>query len=404
MGQIIQTKKAEVKKHVAAIHCSNTLSLLQRKISNALLYHAYPELLGQEEHEITVKQLCNIIGYNGNNHAVIKEALKGLIATLIEWNVIDNVTGEEDWSASTILASVRIKGSHCSYAYSPRMRELLYSPSMYGKINLIIQARFKSNYGLALYENCIRYKGLPYTKLFEFEAFRKLMGVPEQTYPIFRDFKKRVLDKSIEEVNTYSDLRIEPEINRVDYSPSELALVTKLKVDFGFSTSQIETLRESYSDDVIVEKIKLIESSKSYLAGKVNNLAAYLSRSLKEDYQSPKSSSDTLHIIKNEKEQLEVAKKQAARLEEEQRQKYSEYMAEQYDQAIDKLGEEQLKELKIFFEVFLKEQNNTFITQKYLKNGLENKICKLFFRNFIKEKYVTLLPSIFTFEQFLANT
>src|SRR5262249_36625996 len=129
-------KKQEIKKHIAILHCANTLSLLQRKISNALLYHAYPELMAKQEHQITVKTLCRIINYNGNNHAAIKEAIRGLITTLIEWNVFDEL-GEEDWTASTILASVRLKGPNCIYAYSPRMKELLYSPAIYGKVNLI---------------------------------------------------------------------------------------------------------------------------------------------------------------------------------------------------------------------------------------------------------------------------
>ena len=59
--------KHELKKHAATIHCSNTLSLLQRKISNALLYHAYQELLLKEEHEISIRQLCHLIEYSGNN-------------------------------------------------------------------------------------------------------------------------------------------------------------------------------------------------------------------------------------------------------------------------------------------------------------------------------------------------
>src|SRR5580698_9985533 len=204
----------ELKKHAAAIHCSNTLSLLQRKISNALLYHAYKELMLKEEHEITVKQLCRLIGYQGNNQAVIKEALKGLISTIIEWNVINDETGTENWTASSIIASVSLEGPLCYYAYSPRMKQLLHSPSMFGKIDLVIQSRFRSSYGLALYENCIRYRGLPNTKWFDMETFRKLMGVPADSYVIFRDFKRRVLDKSIEEVNTYSDLLVDVELAR----------------------------------------------------------------------------------------------------------------------------------------------------------------------------------------------
>lgn len=92
MGLGKKSGEHELKKHAASIHCSNTLSLLQRKISNALLYHAYKELLLKEEHEITVKELCKLISYNGNNHSAIKDAMKGLLSTVIEWNVVNDVT------------------------------------------------------------------------------------------------------------------------------------------------------------------------------------------------------------------------------------------------------------------------------------------------------------------------
>src|SRR3990167_11237503 len=170
--------------------------------------------MSKAEHEITVKQLCRLIGYQGNNHAAIKDALKELISTVIEWNLIDNETGLENWTASSIIASVSLEGPLCYYAYSPRMKQLLHSPSMFGKIDLVIQSRFRSSYGLALYENCIRYRGLPHTKWFDIALFKKLMGVPDCKYDIFRDFKRRVLDKSVDEVNTYSDLTIVPELIR----------------------------------------------------------------------------------------------------------------------------------------------------------------------------------------------
>src|SRR5437773_7636694 len=125
VGQLEKEHKCELKKHAASIHCSNTLSLLQRKISNALLYHAYKELMQKEEHDITVKQLCRLIGYQGHNHSAIKEALKGLISTVVEWNLTDDVTGQENWTASSIIASVSLEGPLCYYAYSPRMKQLL---------------------------------------------------------------------------------------------------------------------------------------------------------------------------------------------------------------------------------------------------------------------------------------
>src|SRR3990167_8160988 len=235
MGRERKESKQELKKHAATIHCSNSLSLLQRKITNALLYHAYQELMLKNEHEITVKQLCRLIGYKGNNHAAIKEALKGLITTVIEWNLIDDETGLENWTASSMIASVSLEGPLCYYAYSPRMKQLLHSPSMFGKIDLVIQSQFRSSYGLALYENCTRYRGLPHTKWFEMELFKKLMGVPAGVYDVFRDFKRRVLDKAIDEVNMYSDLVIASEfvkegrkVIRVRFTLKERAKRTRL--------------------------------------------------------------------------------------------------------------------------------------------------------------------------------
>lgn len=431
MGTIAEQKK-EVKKHVATIHCSSTLGLLQRKISNALLYHAYHELSHKAEHEITIKQLCNIIGYNGNNHAVIKEALKGLISIIIEWNVVDDKTGEEDWTASAILACANIKGSKCTYAYSPRMKSLLYSPSMYGKINLIVQARFKSSYGLALYENCVRFKGLPTTKWFELAMFRRLMGVPEDTYPIFRDFKKRVLDKSIEEVNTYSDLIVTVEINRVgrkvvgirfklkerekkkklganfleeggvdgiDDHVKSAPLVTILKDKYSLSMPQIKLLFDLYQEDFISAKIKVVESSASYLSGKIENLSAYLLSALKEDYQPAKSSNEILYESRKVKDQQELEKNQQLQNEVLHKRQYDEYLTNKIDETIALLDQATFEKFKIQFELVL--QDNLLVKRKFLKNGLEDKVVKIFFRKFLLETYPEKMPAMVSFHEYM---
>jgi plasmid replication initiation protein len=436
MGHLQEQKQKEVKKHVAIIHCVNTLSLLQRKISNALLYYAYPHLYEREEHEISVKQLCNIIGYSGHNHKVIKEALKGLISIIIEWDIFDQQTGEEDWTASSILASVRIKGPKCFYAYSPRMRELLYSPVMYGKINLIIQARFNSSYGLALYENCVRYNGLSYTKWFELNTFRKLMGVPENIYVKFRDFKKRVLNKSVEEVNTYSDLIVTPEINRVGrkvisirfrlkerekkkklgistitekpstsviYNNNErdADLIRQLKEEFKITNDQIGKLLTEYETDFIKEKIHFIKISNSYIAGKIENLSAYLLCALKENYHSPKSIGEAITSQNREKEQQEYAQKVLREKESVLRCQYKEYMTTQFDLEVASLDSLTLNQIQNAFIKSIKEQENVFIYSKIITNGLEEAVVKIFFRNFLREYYPNLVPALLSFDEFV---
>lgn len=391
--------KRELKKHAATIHCSNSLSLLQRKISNALLYHAYKEMLVKEEHEITVKQLCRLIGYQGNNHAVIKDALKELISTVIEWNVIDDVTGNENWTASSIIASVSLEGPLCFYAYSPRMKQLLHSPSMFGKIDLVIQSRFRSSYGLALYENCIRYRGLPHTKWFELDLFKKLMGVPAGMYDIFRDFKRRVLDKAIDEVNMYSDLVVESEfvregrrVVRVRFKLKDRAKKLRLgnhglalenrTIDqnemmkamlieqFGLSTSQSEQVMSEYDAVFIQDKVKMIESSRPFKEGKVQNLAAYLISALKNDYQKVKSKPNEVINIHDVKMEIEFA--DVKRQVEDLRQRYQQYREEEIHQAITALPPEQKQSLMERFMSLVEPAVNTVLKLQSSKYNREN--------------------------------
>lgn len=422
----------ELKKHAATIHCSNSLSLLQRKVSNALLYHAYKELMTKEEHEITIKQLCKLISYNGNNHAVIKSALKGLISTVIEWNVVNDTTGVEDWTASSILASVSLQGPLCLYAYSPRMKQLLHSPSMFGKVNLVIQSRFKSNYGLALYENCTRYRGLPYTKWFDIETFRKLMGVPDGKYEVFRDFKKRVLDKSIEEVNTYSDLIIVPEIARegrqvvkVRFSLQERekkvrlggtkkssdesasvtveGLKTKLIEHYGLSTEQAQAILNEFASDFILEKMSLIESSRNYQQGKVHNLAGYLLSALKNNFQAAKGAKEDMSQLDSSSKGRSVEFGQLRRVVEQLREDYSAYREQTIDEAV-----QVLPDAESFIERFMLYAASPITTvlqlqkNKYTKETiLQSPQIKALLRQFALDQYPAIKQSLLSLEIYI---
>lgn len=420
MECLIEGRSKELKKHVAVIHSSNSISLLQRKISNALLYHAYPTLLAQEEHEISIRQLANIIGFGGNNLQRIKDALVGLISMVLEWNVIDGATGEEDWTASTILASANIKNARCTYAYSPAMRRLLYSPSTYGKISMIVQARFQSSYALALYENCIRYQGLPHTKWFPLEVFRKLMGVPVNTYQIFRDLKKRVLEKAIEEVNTYSEIQVNYEIKKEGRQIKSIRFVLKEKEktnkfslgdidregelrfsrnnpkvmdklrDFGLSIKQIEYVLSKYDASFIADKITYIESTKSFKDGKIDGLAAYLLSALEKNYQSSKSSKDVLNLVIAQNEAQKQLHAKAKKEAEIQRRQDAELLAAKIDKSFNNLPISRQEEIKQTFLNKMQFQNK-FVYQKYLKNGLEDKVVLACFREFIKEFYSVII-------------
>jgi plasmid replication initiation protein len=422
----------ELKKHAATIHCSNTLSLLQRKITNALLYHAYKELMVKEEHEISVKQLCKLISYQGNNHAAIKSALKELLSTVIEWNIVNDTTGLEDWTASSILASVSLKGPLCYFAYSPRMKQLLHSPSMFGKINLLVQSRFKSSYGLALYENCIRYRGLPYTKWFELDLFRKLMGVPPDKYSIFRDFKRRVLDKSVEEVNTYSELIVEAEVyregkqvtkirfalkerakktrlgttNALEESDPMAELKSRLTNQFCLTENQASEVMTEYGSDFIHEKMNLVESSKNFKQGKIQNLAGYFMSALKHNYQSAKSSADQIALVhrgKNLQDEMRDLKWMINQIKEE----YALHKENLIDAAIANLCEGEKQPFMERFHLFADESIRTILRLQRKKYSPETVLnspqVKALLRQFALQELTELQHQIPPIEKFIEN-
>ncbi len=430
VSELQPLKKKEVKKHVATIQCTNNFSLLQRKISNALLFHAYLNLKTVEEHHITVKQLCHSIGYNGNNHLVIKQALKGLIATVIEWDVLDTNTGKEDWTASSILASVHIKGSDCYYAYSPPMRELLYSPSMYAKINLVVQSKFKSNYGLALYENCIRYQGLPHTKWFELKIFKKLMGVPEDTYQIFRDFKRRVLEKALEEVNAYSDLFVQPEIERAGHKVISIRfklsvrekkkwigvslieqsggeerdqifeeLTQKLTNQFFLEKEKSTALLKTHGAEYIKDKIKFVEASKAYTNGSVNNLSGYLLDAIKKDYKAPNVADviyekNKIHY-ENEKMQQKLKEERSSLIK-----NYDNYVFMKNEKAYSSFKEEEKILLINEYEGYLEKKECLVDRSRYKNYGFDSRVVKVSYYRFLRELHADRFSALMSFEDF----
>lgn len=421
-----QNRSLLLKKHTATIHCANTLSLLQRKISNALLFAAYDTLLIQEVHQISIRDLCNLIGYNGNNYPVIKSALRQLVATQIEWNLIDDI-GEAEWTASTILASVQLKGAECFYAYSPHMKQLLHSPQIYGVINLAIQSKFKSAYSLALYENVARYKNLPNTKWFDINLFRQLMGVPEDQYLIFRDFKRRVLTQSVKEVNAFSDLIIESEIKRsgrevkairfkienrksvhaVGKTENALTensvLAARLAKDFGLTKAQIHKVISQYSEATIIEKINIIENLDVYKKGKIKNLAAYLIQALKDNYQSAISSNVVQLRQKHVKDLAESVQEQQRLHLEESKQAYESYVNELVKDFLVGLTVDEYQGLEQGFLECLNAEKNTVALKLYNQHKLKHVASQAMFNLYVRQHHFDMLGEVSTFEDFLAD-
>lgn len=215
-------RRGAVKKHVAAIHVSGKLTLLQRKLSNVLLLNAYDTLTSQNTFRMDAKTLCMMVGYNSNDMDTLKQSLRGLAETVAEWDMLDG-QGRQEWGVSSLLSYATLKAGVCEYAYSPALAEKLNDPKVFALINLNIQRRFNSGHALALYENCYRFHRIGTTGWWPLETFRRLMGVSDSTYyEVFKHLNAKIIKPAVDEVNKTSNIIVTPEFRKQGRAVSDI--------------------------------------------------------------------------------------------------------------------------------------------------------------------------------------
>nr|WP_111301726.1 replication initiation protein [Paracoccus saliphilus] len=226
-------RRGAVKKHVAAIHVSGKLTLLQRKLSNVLLLNAYDTLTTRPSHQIDARTLCLMIGYNSNDMDTLKQSLRGLVETIAEWDMLDD-KGRQEWGVSSLLSYAKLKGGVCEYAYSPALAEKLHDPKVFALINLNMQRRFTSGHALALYENCYRFVRTGSTGWWELDLFRRLMGVEGSTYyEVFKQLNAKIIKPAVTEVNKTSNIVLTPETKKQGRAVTHLRFIIKENPQLG---------------------------------------------------------------------------------------------------------------------------------------------------------------------------
>ena len=210
-----QTASQQVlKKNVSVIHINAKLSLVQRKLVNALVYNAYESLMTADSHSINVRLLSEMIGFDSHNVSYLKQALKGMVETSVEWDVLED-DGSSSWEVSALLSFAKIQGGTCTYRYDKSLAEKLFHPDIYSKINLSVVKNMKSSYSLILYENCYRFLDIGKTGWWDLDTFRKIMGLENNdTYLQFKFLNRDIIKPALREVNKLSNILLEFETKR----------------------------------------------------------------------------------------------------------------------------------------------------------------------------------------------
>jgi len=311
------------------------------------------------------------------------------------------------------------------YTWGKYLREKLCNPTMYAKINLAIQSRFKSKYSLVLYELCVDYfikkQGKGETPWINIEDFKKLMGVENdkycQEYKRLNDF---VIKKAVKEVNEKSDIFVAIDVKKearkvvalkfhIAPTPRSNNLLTRLikapkQGELSFKPEDEEkkelyermtrafTLSDRQAQEILstmhdFEEVKEILDmvERRIKRNEIMNIGAYTYKALKDQYQPRKS------IIAIEREQ-----EAEARVNEEKRkakekeiingltEEYEGYKIKTTKEYISGLSKEDQEVIKKKFE----ESLDDFLKNKYRESGLESPIISASYIKFLSTKYL----------------
>ncbi len=389
----------------AAIQISNQLGLLERKIGNALLRHAFHHLLEREVHTIHLAILAGRVGFDSNNYQALREALTNLAKTTLEWNVLGK-DKQPIWGVSSVLSQAIIRDGVLFYAYPPFMRGSLRHPDFYATLNLTVQNAFRSKHALALWEFFTDYLGSKRenceTDFIPLEDFRKLLGMAPDDYVQFKELNRRVIQKPLKEISQGSDLMIEgPILKRASRrvvalkfrisrkSPLMLAysdetgaeedkasaLVERM-MNLGFTMRAARTAQRRHERATLEANIRLVEEKVSH--GNISAPAALLTAALRDDYAARKGDAapkGAAHGVVHEAAAMEAAR---ALLQDH----YEAFCSRRIKAQLKNLPARQMATLRRAFVERL--ADDPLLSRQYQKSGLRHPGLRLMFHAFAR--------------------
>jgi len=199
------------------IRQSAALTLHDRRVLNLLIERAGNNIASDQPHRIPMARLRGPSHRGGER---VRDSIENLMKTLILIPTRDS-NGNKATTRVQLLASTTTTDDEDNptgeviYSFHREVRDIISRSDYWGRIKASVMFAFSSKYALALYEAiCLRINLKHDNHFFKPDDFRELLGVDRDLLTRFPDFKRRVLDPALTEVNALSDCNVEVEVIR----------------------------------------------------------------------------------------------------------------------------------------------------------------------------------------------
>ncbi|MEW4370339.1 replication initiation protein [Paenibacillus kandeliae] len=217
--------------------------------------------------------------------------------------------------------------------FSPKLRPyLLQLKEKFTTYRLIDIIKLKSAYAMRIYELLKQYERIG-SRTFTVQRLKELLGIEDQ-YPVYADFKKRVLVKAQQEINKHTDISFSFEEMKTGRKITEIKFLLssksadakssvlsdpdkpastrhhtssrlrqQLKEEFGLQAKAIDQVLSQYDKHYIAENLDVVRADAK--RGRIKDIPAYTMSALKTDYRKKRSGLEDEQIATQQAKQIE---------------------------------------------------------------------------------------------------
>ncbi len=331
------------------------LGVVEMRIVIVLISTLSPHDDDFKPYRFKISEFAKMIGVkNKNIHQQIKDYTYSLMSQ--PFYLHDNL--QVTWLAS---AEYFPGEGVVEVEFSPKLKPyLLQLKEKFTTYRLIDIIKLKSAYAMRIYELLKQYERIG-SRTFTVQRLKELLGIEDQ-YPVYADFKKRVLVKAQQEINKHTDISFSFEemktgrkITEIKFLLSSKSAESKtsmisnadkpagtrhhtssrlrqqLKEEFGLQAKAIDQVLAQYDKNYIIENLEVVRSDAK--RGKIKDIPAYTMSALKTDYRKKRSGL----------EEEQIATRQARQIGIDLMESYIQELSQQVRLYIDNLSSQQIQ-------------------------------------------------------------
>ena len=266
-----QEKNMLIVKDNALINASYNLELVEQRLILLAIIEARENGKGINANDpLTVHASTYIQTFNVEKHSAytsLKEASKSLFARQFSYEEVNKNGNLTQYTSRWV--------SKIGYTKNEATVEIIFAPDVVPLITRLEEhftsyelkqvAQLQSKYATRLYEILIAWRSTGKTPVLTIDEFRKQIGVSDSEYKIISNFKLRVLEPSIKQINDLTDITVTYEQHKKGRSITGFSFRFKQKQQ----AKKIESKRDPNTPDFF---IKMTDSQRHLFANKMSEM------------------------------------------------------------------------------------------------------------------------------------